>query len=330
MGSVLGTLRSAPDTAAWLAAIEADDGRSDAFEVPPAADLPPVLVDLAVPHEDINEIVSLRDRMARDDELRWLLERSAGRLVREMGTIGQHLELPVLPDSLGAAGRYFWVFVFLATRAHVLAYHRDRGIPEDVSRHTLADLGRNMAVHRRRFGIGGLLVPWWLGLHFRGEIYQLGRLQFQRARLGNRTGTAAAKAGLGVGPGDRSLEIHIPRWYGPMTPQAVAESLRLAAGFFPRHFPDESYRVGACHSWLLDPQLADYLSDRSNIIAFQRRFTVTYKGDEPGDRTTIDFVFGTPELPVASLPRRTSLERAIVDHLLAGRHWYGGTGVMRL
>jgi hypothetical protein len=330
MGSVLGLLGSEPETAAWLAALEADGGGSAEVEVPPAAGLVPALIDLAVPHEDINEIVSLRDRMTGDDELRWLLERSARRIVRGIGTVGERLELPVLPGSLGAAGRYFWVFVFLATRARVVAYHRERGIGEDVSRYTLADLGRHLALHRRRLGTGGLLEPWWLLLHFRGEIYQLGRLQFQRSRLGNRTGTAAAEAGLGVVPGDQSLEIHIPRCSGPMTSPAVAESLSRAAAFFPRHFPGETYRVGACHSWLLDPQLAGYLGDESNIVAFQRRFTVLYTAGEPSDRTPVRFVFGDPGLSVPALPRRTSLERAIADHLLAGRHWYIGTGVLPL
>lgn len=41
-----------------------------------------------------------------------------------------------------------------------------------------------MVLHRRRHGLGGVLVPGWLALHFPGEPYQLGRLQFQRLRLG--------------------------------------------------------------------------------------------------------------------------------------------------
>jgi hypothetical protein len=55
-----------------------------------------------------------------------------------------------------------------------------------------------------------------------------------------------------------------------------------------------------------------------------------YTADGPSDRTPIRFVFGDPELPVETLPRRTRLERAIADHLLAGRHWYMGTGVLPL
>ncbi|HEX4215273.1 MAG TPA: acyltransferase domain-containing protein [Candidatus Dormibacteraeota bacterium] len=330
MGSVFDALRSEPETAAWLSATEADDGGTAEVAVPPATGLLPALIDLAVPHEDINEIVGLRDRMTGDDELRWLIERSARRFIRGIGSIGEDLELPFLPESLGPAGRQFWVFVFLAARPHVIAYHRAHRIPEEVSRHTLADLGRHMAIHRRRHGTGGLLGPGWIQLHFRGEIYQLGRLQFQRARLGDRTGTAAAEAGLGVGPGGPGLDIHIPDFCGPMTPEAVAESLCWAAEFFPRHFPDETYTVGACHSWLLDPQLADYLGDGSNIVAFQHRFTVQYTEEEPSDRSPVGFVFGNRELPVETLPRRTRLERAVVDHLLAGRHWYSGVGILRL
>lgn len=330
MGSVFEALRSEPETAAWLAELEAEGGGDAEVCLPPATRLVSALIDLAVPHEDINEIVPLRGRMEGDAELRWLMERSARRFVRDIGTIGVDLRLPFLPESLGAVGRHFWIFVFLEARPHVVAYHRAHGIPEEVSRQTLADLGRHMAVHRRRHGTGGLLGPGWIQLHFRGEIYQLGRLQFQRARLDEETGTAAARAGLGAGPGDPVLDIHIPDFCGPMTPEAVADSLRWAVEFFPRHFPDETYRVGACHSWLLDPQLADYLGERSNIVAFQRCFPVLYTEEEASDRSPIAFVFGNPEHPVDSLPRRTSLERAVVDHLLAGGHWHSGVGILRL
>jgi hypothetical protein len=250
--------------------------------------------------------------------------------VRGGATIGTELELPFLPDALGTAGRYFYIHVFVATLPHIRAYHRDHAIPEHISRHTLGDLGRHMALHRRRYGTGGLLGPLWMRLHFRGEIYQLGRLQFQRARLGTPAGSAASAAGLPVGPGDPSLEIHIPDFSGPMTPAAVEDSLTRARRFFPRHFPDERYAVCACHSWLLDPQLAEYLPASSNIIAFQRRFPIAYAATEPSDTSPIRFVFGDPDLPLDALPRRTTLQRTVVDHLRAGRHWYGGTGVLEL
>ncbi|MGN9788423.1 acyltransferase domain-containing protein [Nonomuraea sp. ZG12] len=316
MTTTLDPLRAAPRTAAWLAALE-DDDLPDVEIVLPT---PEVLLDLAVPYEDVNPLLALAGELRADPELRWLLERCVQRLVRGIGAVDDPFDLPDLPFL----DHYFYAFVFVATLPYVRAYHRERGIPADISRHTLADLGRNLAVHRRRHGVGGVVHPSWLKLHFRGEVYQLGRLQFQRATLGTRMGTAVAAA-LPVGPGDPALSLHIPDFSGPLTPAACDDSLTRARDFFPRHFPEEPYTVAVCHSWLLDPQLADHLPAGSNIVGFQRRFRPGYRDEQPSDGP-IEFVFGDPGLPVDALTPRTTLERAIVGHLRAGGHWHLGNG----
>ncbi|WP_239572427.1 acyltransferase domain-containing protein [Streptomyces sp. G44] len=296
-------------------------------ELPDADDLPEVLLDLGVPHEDINALVALRDRLWANPEARWLLDRCADALVREIGAVGRGGRVPVLPEEWGELGRCFPLYVYVAALPRVREYHRGRGIPDDVSRRTLADLGRHLAVHRRARGSRGLMVPEWHGLHFRGELYQLGRLQFQRAVLGERMGAATAAAGHDAGPGDPCLNLHITDFRGPLTPRACDRSLASAREFFARHFPEERYRTAVCHSWLLDPQLPDRLPADSNIVRFQQRFHLADGyGREPDDGTPIGFVFGDRELPVAELPRRTALERAVGDHLRAGGHWYGGHG----
>ncbi|MEU7580566.1 acyltransferase domain-containing protein [Streptomyces sp. NPDC041068] len=295
--------------------------------LPDADALPEVLLDLAVPHEDINALVALRGRLWADPEARWLLDRCVDILVRDMGVIGGGGRIPVLPEELGELGRCFFVYVYVAGLEHVRAYHRGRGIPDDVSRRTLADLGRHLAVHRRAHGGRGLLVPGWPGLHFRGEIYQLGRLQFQRAVLGARMGGATAAAGHVAGPGDFCLNVHITDYRGQLTPRACDRSVALAREFFARHFPEERYETAVCHSWLLDPQLRDHLPEDSNIVRFQERFRPAdgYRR-EADDGSPVAFVFGDRTIPVAELPRRTGVERAVGDHLRAGGHWYGGHG----
>jgi hypothetical protein len=62
-----------------------------------------------------------------------------------------------------------------------------------------------------------------------------------------------------------------------MTSQACELSFEAAVDFFKRHLPAEKYRLAVCHSWLLDPQLAEYLPTDSNIIQFQRRFQPAYQ-----------------------------------------------------
>jgi GNAT-like C-terminal domain/N-acyltransferase N-terminal domain len=347
VAGVLDLLRADGGYTDWLDALEAVADADGAAALPAAFpdldDLPGVLLDLAVPHEDINALVEVCAEFEKDRELSRLLGAAVRILERDLGTIGRQGPLPVLPDALGPAGRYFHVLAFVAVLPRTRAYHRRHGVPDEVSRSTLADLGRQMAVHRRRRGTGGLLTPWWLTLHFRGELYQLGRLQFQRSRLGDHTGRAVAEE-RPVGPGDPALEVHIPDFRGRLSPAACANSFARAREFFPRHFPEENYSVATCTSWLLDPQLLSYLPEHSNITAFQRLFTITDPGgpderggDERGgserggdDTVPIAFVFGDPELPLETLPRHTSVQRALVDHLRSGRHWYVATGYLAL
>lgn len=324
---MLEALRSDERLAAWLRELEsAGDPRAEAA-LPEADELPDVLLDLAVPHEDINPLVALRGRLWADPEARWLLDRCVDAVVRDMGEVGRSGRILALPEACGELGRCFYVYVFVAALEHVRAYHRERGIPADVSRRTLADLGRHMAVHRRARGGPGLLATGWHSLHFRGELYQLGRLQFERAVLDERMGAAAAAAGHPAGPGDPCLSLHITDFRGPLTPEACDRSISLAREFFARHFPEERYETAVCHSWLLDPQLRNHLPEDSNIVRFQRRFRLTDDGAaEPADGDPVAFVFGDRDLPVAELPRRTRVERAVGDHLRAGGHWYGGHG----
>ncbi|AKZ55125.1 hypothetical protein SAM23877_2076 [Streptomyces ambofaciens ATCC 23877] len=295
--------------------------------LPDVDDLPELLLDLAVPHEDINVLVGRRGLVTRDAGTRRLLEECVEELVRDVGVEAGDAEgarrfgerLAEAPEALGG---YFAAYVFVAALPWTRAYHEERGVPAEVTRHTLADLGRNMASHRRRYGTGGVRAPRWLVHHFRGELYQLGRLQFERATVGERTAPVLRAAGMDAVPGEPALALHVPDFRGPLTPAACDRSLALAERFFRRHFPEEPYRAAMCHSWLLDPQLKGYLDADSNIVRFQERFRVAPQDTEPADEEPVRFVFGDPSLPVDDLPRRTSVERAVGDHLRAGGHWY--------
>jgi hypothetical protein len=77
----------------------------------------------------------------RDGERLWLVERCRRRLVAAMGDIDAELErLPTLPAALALAGSCFPIHVFVATVPAVRAWHAARGVPDDVSWATLADL----------------------------------------------------------------------------------------------------------------------------------------------------------------------------------------------
>src|SRR4051794_3207126 len=106
--NVLDMLRSEEKFAGWLEDLERAPDQDIEVVLPRADDLPAILLDLAVPHEDINEIVAWRPLVLEDSGLRWLLERCVRGLVRGIGGIGARLDVPHLPPELGPVGRYFY------------------------------------------------------------------------------------------------------------------------------------------------------------------------------------------------------------------------------
>lgn len=307
--------------------------------VPRGVGLAETLLDLGVPYAEVDGVLAAAERVAGDRTASGLLADAVGEFARDMGTAGGGPDGgPRLGPDLDAytaragdvAGPWFALLVLAATRPLTAAYHRGLGVPEEVTRRTLADVGRHMAVHQRRRGTPGLTNTWWLSRHFRGILFQLGRLQFERTRLGGRTGRALAEAGVADGPGAPVLGVHVPAFSGPLDVQACDASFDRARAFFARHFPDEGYAVATCHSWLLDPQLGEYLAPDSRIMAFQRRFTPAWTVEEPDDGSIIGFVFGDPDADPGTLTARTSVQRIVLGHLAAGRHWHGGNGWLPL
>jgi hypothetical protein len=92
-------------------------------------------------------------------------------------------------------------------------------------------------------------------------------------------------------------------------------------------FPD--HHVASCHSWLLDPALADVLSGDSNIVRFQRRFELADEGED-GNADVLRFVFHTFDPDLDELEPTTTLERALLEHMRAGGRWRTPTGVTSL
>ncbi len=292
--------------------------------IPPTEELLSRALEVAVPFEDLNPLLAAADRLrtgAGEDLLR--LEVSA--LVAAMGRTEPLPALPVVtPDTVDPPG-YFGVLVALLTVPFARAYHRERGVDEVTSWRTFVDIGRNIAVYRNRHGQPGFDDLDWVALHLTGQLYDLGRLQVARGRLGRTFTQLIREHGLDAEEGEPCLDVHIPRYSGPMDVAGCDRSLARAAEFFPRHFPEESPRYLVCSSWLLDPVLAERLPSSSNIVAFQRRFTAA-RCDEPGDEATLIFVFEDPTRPLSAYPRSSSLQRAVLEHLEAGGHWHGGRG----
>ncbi|WP_335985704.1 acyltransferase domain-containing protein [Glycomyces sp. MUSA5-2] len=212
------------------------------------------------------------------------------------------------------------LFPLLAAVPDMLKFHGDRGVDEDLSRRVLADIGEKLRLNRRIYGRPGLDVGNWFTGHVRGALYQLGRLQF-----------------CVEGPDPKPFAgMHIRGEGGPLTLDAVRDSVEWAMEFLPAVFPeryagpeDLEFR---CESWLLDPQLRDWLPERSNIPGFAALFDLLNEGDPAGNRTDLwRFVFGRPEdTPVDQLPQDNTLQRSVMAGMKAGVVWRNRYGRLDL
>ena len=244
-----------------------------------------------------------------------VLEHLSARLGSADASLPQ-LETPELP-----VGEFDWIGAMLRFTTELLAWHADRNIPEEISRATLADVGRNMAISRRVHHRFGMDTYKWLNHLFSGRLYQLGRLQYLIHQ--------PAATIPGVASDEWILGIHIPE-DGGLATGTVQNSLSLAAPFFAKHFPEQPVAAANCESWLLDPYLAEHLDPASNIAQFAALFTpYGTPRDEPTD--AVYFTFRTRSMDnLGSLPRTTALQRIVLERIDAGGVWQLGQGHLTL
>jgi hypothetical protein len=226
------------------------------------------------------------------------------------------------PAAGGAGSRQGLVqaFTFLHLVRLARAIHHARGIPDEVGRQTLGELGRWMEDHRQRQGCWGFDLIDWSALHLLGRIYALGRLKFELAGLPDWCAIDEAP-GLAAIPrcGDPVVCVHIPA-SGRLDPEDCDRSFAAAHGFFPCHFPDHPFAAFICVSWMMNRQLAKVLPPDSNLVRFLGRFAPMRLHGARDDQVWLR-VFGQAVVDPATAPRDTSLRRAILDHALRGGRW---------
>ena len=293
------------------------------FVLPDADDARELLGRLRVAPDAIDDVIEGMPSPDTTPEAWWVTERLYHEYLLLDGR-GGPLWWPYPEPADDATARFLQLYVFLAALPHALRLHADRGVPEDISWATLQDVWLSIEWYRKRNGRPGFNSAFWMSQHFQGAIFLLGRLQFNFWHV-----VFDPPPGSGFAKDDPCLGVHIPA-LGPLTPEAAADSFAQAREFFPKHFPERKDKVATCGSWLLDPQLADYLPEDSNIVRFQRMFTPAPDWSEPGDNDVIRFVFGYLPDSIDDLPQRTTMERAAVAHLRAGKHWFIRNGWVEL
>ena len=273
-----------------------------------APDLPDLVERLGFRGTDAPAVLAAADSAVRADDDVARVEFLAARLLPRIGDFVVDWNANPLEESEADAVHFgvgvLPLLALLVTAPEVAAFHRRRGVSYDVSWHSLSDLGQQAWVHRQTYGEFGLHTFGWMRIAWSGALYWLGRLQFNVQEVD----------GVWV------LSTHIPAT-GALTPASVDDSFRWARGFFADHFADYPTVDFYCSSWLLDPELAVVLPPESNMARFQQRWTLFGEAMRGDDDVLFFTFFRRGEVDLESLPRETTLQRAIIDRLKAGGHW---------
>ena len=194
------------------------------------------------------------------------------------------------------------------------AEYEKRGIPENVLLETLGDIVRWCETWSRLRGQLYLGELNWLKFHLSGKIFQLGRLQFCMGHAHEDIPEAGVKKGDGV------LEVHIPNT-GALSREECEKSFARAREFFPEYFPEFSWKVFTCHSWLLDETLEQMLPQESNILWFKNLFTPIWQEESDAILGYV-FPWRTTRTQVRHCVSQSRLAQAVKKHVLEGGTFY--------
>jgi hypothetical protein len=157
----------------------------------------------------------------------------------------------------------------------------------------------------------------WLINHLRVGIFRLGRLQFELPQPF--TDEIPDEWKKDVNSGDMFLNVHIPRG-GRLDEADCLDSFDKTTQFFPNVLKRE-FKAFVCTTWLFDPVLNDLLPPDSNILSFQRLFTITAQNES---YDVLRFVFANiTKDNIKDAPTDTSFRKRLVEHILSG-------GIMRM
>lgn len=121
---------------------------------------------------------------------------------------------------------------------------------------------------------------------------------------------------LAVKPGDNIIALHLPGGM-KLSKEITLQAIRDAFAHAEKYYPDYAPKAIHCGSWLLNPELHDFLGESSNITAFASLFHLhptKCKG-----QGVFNFVFKTSVDPdLTTLPEDTRLQRWLKAKYLAG------------
>ena len=202
-------------------------------------------------------------------------------------------------------------------------YFDSRNIPDSIFYDSLDDISYRI---NRFFSIEGEYGvnerdALWLRFIYKGEIFDLGSLRFQKF---NFTNEEIERQGYDYMPfsdemkrrfpeGEPVINVHI-QTNADLRPEKIDESFELAHDFFTTYFPEHKYKIFTCRTWMLYPPTREILPPDSNITSFANRFEII--ATNQNTKQALDRIYETSNLEdIVRMEKTTSLAEVAYKHL---------------
>ncbi len=188
--------------------------------------------------------------------------------------------------------------------------YKELGISDEIYFDTMRCFTRFLGERRMRTREILFDRGWWTYRQVSMVLFRIGELEYELTNF----------------EGKDAISIHIPS-DAAFVPENVEVSLRLAADFIQRVYPEYAQAEYFCESWLLSPRLAELVKETSNIRKFQKLFII--KKDMPEDTEYMEWMFGKePGTSLEELPENTSLQIKTKELMKKGRNIGAGVGIL--
>lgn len=188
--------------------------------------------------------------------------------------------------------------------------YKELGISDEVYFDTMRCFTRFLGERRMRTGEILFDRGWWTYRQVSMVLFRIGELEYELTNF----------------EGKDAVSIHIPS-DAAFVPENVEVSLRLAADFIQRVYPEYAQAEYFCESWLLSPRLAELVKETSNIRKFQKLFII--KKDMPEDTEYMEWMFEKePGTSLEELPENTSLQIKTKELMKNGGNIGAGVGIL--
>ena len=182
------------------------------------------------------------------------------------------------------------------------------GLSHEIYVETMACFSRFVNEHMTSFGCWGFDRGFWTVRQVSGKIFRIGQLEYE----------------MTVEQGQKVISIHIPSDASLALP-GLRKSWEEAKVLLNRIAPEYAGGPWICGSWLLSPNLKDFLPEDSRILGFQRNFTIMQQWQ---DEDFKEWLYGRVDISNEDLPEKTLLQRKVKQFLLGGGAFLSAGGVL--